>query len=369
MPQKIDPVHLETAIFSIVVGLRTDDWVQLTLGMLRNRLSDVRTNLGLATDGEIVDCICSLETQSLIAIRKFENMSYIPFAESRAMDDQYRVQFFWIGSFDLKITHEGRKLLASREAKAVAATTVAPSMDQFDDRLPLLRTKAFEPDRETYVEEATKGGFPLALVIIDVDNFGQFNKTHSLEIGNEVLIAVSEILNNRTRGKGRAYRYGGDEMAILLPNYSKAEAITLAEIIRVEVAESVVTTKKLKVTITLGVASLPQDAQDGKSLFNAANEALKSAKNLGRNLVRAAGDPDKAEPKRLPERKQPTSQEGWSEDQHRAFRTLHFRGESPTCPQDGAFLRIKEIREVGFRTPSLHVDCPMCGRQEYLPGA
>lgn len=116
---------------------------------------------------------------------------------------------------------------------------------------------------------------------------------HSLEIGNEVLIAVSNILNDRTRGKGKAYRYGGDEMVILLPNYFKPEAFTLAEIIRVEVAKSVFTTKELKVTITLGVGSLPEDAQDGKGLFNAANQALQSARNLGGNLVRAVGERNK----------------------------------------------------------------------------
>src|SRR5271170_1775901 len=99
-----EPTQLEHAILSIITGLRVDDFVQLTLGALRNRLTDVRTNLGLATDGEMVDCICSLEAQSLIAIRKFDNATYCPFARVRAMEEHYRVQFFWIGSFELKST-------------------------------------------------------------------------------------------------------------------------------------------------------------------------------------------------------------------------------------------------------------------------
>jgi diguanylate cyclase (GGDEF)-like protein len=162
--------------------------------------------------------------------------------------------------------------------------------EELDDRLPLLRTKSFDPDQEHCVKEAKESGFPLALVIIDVDNFGQFNKQHSLEIGNEVLISVAHILNERTRGKGKAYRYGGDEMSILLPNYSKGEAFALAEAIRRQVDGSTVTAKELKVTITLGVASLPEDAQNAKDLFNAANGALQAAKNLGRNRVSAAGE-------------------------------------------------------------------------------
>ena len=225
----IDPTRLEKAILNIVV-VRVDDWVQLTMGTLRNRLSDTRKDLNSATDGEIVDCICSLESRSLIGIRKFENASYSPFTRSRAMEELYRGQFFWIGSFDLKTTHEGRKAIAVTETTPV--TTAAPSTDQLDDRLPLLRTKSFEPDRDRYAKEALGSGLPMALVIIDVDNFGQFNKLHGLEVGNEVLIAVANALNDRTRGKGKAYRYGGDEMAILLPNYLKPEAIALAEIIR-----------------------------------------------------------------------------------------------------------------------------------------
>jgi diguanylate cyclase (GGDEF)-like protein len=304
----VDPTRLEKAILDIVVGLRIDEWVQLTLGTVRNRLSDMRTDLGVVADGEIVDCICSLEARSLIGVRKFESASYSPFVRARAMEEAYRVQFFWIGSFDLKSTHEGRKLFTAQDATPVAVTTVAASTDEFDDRLPLLRTKSFEPDRERFVKEAIETGSPLALIIVDVDNFGQFNKMHSLEVGNEVLSAVSNALNDRTRGKGKAYRYGGDEMAILLPNYLKPEAISLAEAIRVQVAQAAVTPKKLKVTITLGVASLPEDAQDGKTLFSAANEALLAAKNLGRNLVRAAGDTDDVNASTIPTRRQPASQ-------------------------------------------------------------
>jgi diguanylate cyclase (GGDEF)-like protein len=360
----VDPLQLEKTILRIITGLKIDDWVQLTLGTLRNRLSDIRTDLGLATEGEMVDCVSSLEARSLITIRKFDNLTYVPFARPRAMEEQYRVQFFWIGSFELKSTHEGRKVIA----EPVAATAVAPSTDELDDRLPLLRTKFFEPDRERFVKEAIEDGFPLALVIIDVDNFGQFNKIHSLEVGNEVLIAVSNALKDRTRGKGKAYRYGGDEMVILLPNYSKPEAITLAETMRVQVAELAVTIKKLKATITLGVASLPEDAQDGKSLFNAANEALLCAKKLGRNLVRAVGDVNEVKESSVPKRKQPASL-ALTDEQQVEIRSVHFRGQTPECPKDGALLRVKEFNDVGSITPTLLVVCPGCGMQEFLPGA
>jgi diguanylate cyclase (GGDEF)-like protein len=358
-----DPTQLENAILRIIRGLKVDDWVQLTLGTLRNRLSDVRTDLGSATDAEMVDCMYSLEARDLIAIRKSVNLTYVPFARPRAMEEMYRIQFFWHGSFELKITHEGKKVIA----EPVAILAVAPNIDEFDDLGFLFRKKLFEPDRERFVKEAMKDGFPLALVIIDVDNFGQFNKKHNLEVGDEVLKAVFKTVQNRTGTKGNAYRYGGDEIAILLPNYSKPEAIALAETMRVQVEESAATAKKLKVTITLGVAALPEDAHDGQRLFNAANEALLCAKKLGRNLVRAVGDPDEAEGIRTPTRKQPQSQK-ITEDQLRTIRMNHFRGGSPICPTDGALLRVKEFNDYGTKTPTLLVTCPGCGLQEFIMG-
>jgi hypothetical protein len=131
----VDPSQLEKAVLDIVVGLQTDEWVQLTLGTLRNRISDRGTDLGLGKDGEIVDCICSLKAHSLIAIRKFEKATYSSFVEDRAMEEPYRLQFFWSGSFDLKITHEGRKALMRWEVTPVAEIA-SSATDEFDDRLP-----------------------------------------------------------------------------------------------------------------------------------------------------------------------------------------------------------------------------------------
>lgn len=360
----INPVHLEKAILTVITGVSRDDWAQFTMGSLRARLNEFDGALVTASDNEVVDCIRSLEKNGLIVTRK--NVPTFPFAQAEAEEERYKHQFFWIGSFELKITHEGRKLLGRVGVKV--ADNIASSADEMDGMLPLLQRKVFNADLPRLAKEALDNNLPLALVMIDVDRFKQFNDEYGHPIGDEVLVAVSTTVAKRAQGKGKAYRYGGEEIAVLLPNYSKTEASGLAETIRVELERSPRTEKNLAVTASFGVGALPEDAQGGKELVQLADDALRSAKQLGRNLVRAVGDTLEVEPSSAPRRKQPAPGV-LSEEQQAAIRALHFHGQTPTCPKDGTPLRVREINEFGSRTPTLLVVCPGCGMQEFLVGA
>src|ERR1700733_2835932 len=199
--------------------------------------------------------------------------------------------------------------------------------------------------------------------MVDVDKFKQFNDTHGHPVGDQVLIAVATTIAKRVQGKGKAYRYGGEEIAILLPNYSKVEASALAETIRLELERARRTEKNLAVTASFGVGELTDDAQGGQQLVQLSDDALRSAKQLGRNLVRAVGDTNEAQQSSTLRRKQPAP--GVLSEQHQvAIRALHFHGQTPKCPTDGTPLRVKEFNEVGARTPTLLVICPGCGMQE-----
>jgi diguanylate cyclase (GGDEF)-like protein len=364
----VDPTQLEKAILSIIAGLRIDDWVPFTIGELRNRLLDLKPALGVPSEGEIVECICSLEAESHTAARKFNGRSPVPFVKAQSADDYYRHQFFWIGSFELKITHDGRKAIAQKDVAATPVATIASTADEIDRRLLLFRREVFDSDLERFVTGFLDTGVAVALIMVDVDKFKQVNDTHGHPIGDEVLLAVSTTINKRVNGQGKAYRYGGEEFSILLQDYSKMEAAALAETIRLKLERSQVSEKKLKVTASFGVASVPEDTKTSKELLALADKALLSAKQRGRNLVRAVGDVDEVKEVGARHRKQPTPGV-LTDDQQSAIRVLHFNGRIPRCPTDGTPLRVKELREVGFKTPSLHVNCPICGMQEYLPGA
>lgn len=175
-----------------------------------------------------------------------------------------------------------QRLLNFLDSILKTATTAAPG--ELDDFGILYRKDVFERDLKRLSEEASRNGDPLVLVMADLDHFKQVNDTHGHPKGDEVMKEWFEIIKRKVKGKGEAYRWGGDEVAILLPNYSIEEALPLAEAIRQNVEVSDIS-REFGVTGSLGVACMPLNAVDGKSLKEAADQALYKAKEAGRNRV------------------------------------------------------------------------------------
>ncbi len=164
------------------------------------------------------------------------------------------------------------------------------TQDELDDRLPLRRRRVFDRDLIELTRTADGSRSPLALAMIDLDHFKRVNDEHGHPVGDEVLLAVALRIVRRCTGKGRVYRYGGEEIAVLLPNYSAEEAQGLAERVRKDIASEPVGSRALSVTASFGVAVFPDHAADEASLLAAADAALYRAKRAGRNCVRAADE-------------------------------------------------------------------------------
>ena len=134
----------------------------------------------------------------------------------------------------------------------------------------------------------------LCLVMIDVDNFKNYNDTHGHPAGDEVLKALAGILNKRLRDVDRSARYGGEEFLVLLPETDLEKGRTVAEDLRVQMEEYPFRGRESqpfgKVTISLGVAAFPQDGPDADTLIKVADDALYRAKNSGRNRVVCAAE-------------------------------------------------------------------------------
>ncbi len=127
---------------------------------------------------------------------------------------------------------------------------------------------------------------PLSLLICDLDHFKNCNDRYGHTAGDLMLIHFSEILKENTENAVVA-RYGGEEFAVLLPEVSKQEAAEIAEKIRQAVEESpfIIRREKLKMTVSIGVSSLPDDTLDLESLVQKSDRALYDAKRKGRNKV------------------------------------------------------------------------------------
>src|SRR3990172_1007967 len=126
---------------------------------------------------------------------------------------------------------------------------------------------------------------PLSLAILDVDHFKDVNDRFGHRAGDEALRDIARLLLKHSRRFSAVTRYGGDEFAIILVNTANLGALTYGERIRPVVEQHAF--GHGRVTVSLGVACLPDDGTSADDLIAAADRALYDAKRLGRNRVAA----------------------------------------------------------------------------------
>ena len=135
-----------------------------------------------------------------------------------------------------------------------------------------------------------KHGLPLTLVFLDIDNFGQFNRSFGAPTGDAVLRQFAEVVSAAIRPVDWMARYGGEEFCVVMPA-TFDEALVAAERLRVMVAEAELSTfdaQRVRITVSIGVAEHRDASELPDSLVQRASKALQEAKRLGRNQVRGA---------------------------------------------------------------------------------
>ncbi|MEA3297836.1 MAG: sensor domain-containing diguanylate cyclase [candidate division Zixibacteria bacterium] len=136
---------------------------------------------------------------------------------------------------------------------------------------------------------AIRYNLPLSLVMVDIDWFKQFNDTYGHETGNVVLRSLSATIKQCIRDVDIFTRYGGEEFAVILPQTPLVEASSIGERIRAQVEIMEVNAGpagKLRVTVSVGVSSFPENGKSHEELVSVTDQALYRAKGEGRNLVR-----------------------------------------------------------------------------------
>jgi diguanylate cyclase (GGDEF)-like protein len=122
-----------------------------------------------------------------------------------------------------------------------------------------------------------------------LDKFKQVNDLHSHEAGDEVLQQVASVVRMLSEKKGQPYRYGGDEIVVLLPDHSTHEAASLAERIRQRVERLSFKRYPEAITVSIGIASYPEPTSELGKLLGDADAAMYAAKDFGGNAVHATG--------------------------------------------------------------------------------
>ena len=157
----------------------------------------------------------------------------------------------------------------------------------------LANRRYFEERLASEVERTRRFPAPLGLMMLDIDHFKRVNDRFGHQAGDDVLRVVADALALGARDIDTPARYGGEELAVLLPGADVAGAMIAAERVRIAI-ESLDTGVRdehgapVRVTVSLGVAALGEGPTDGQELVAAADAALYRAKRAGRNRSEAA---------------------------------------------------------------------------------
>jgi two-component system cell cycle response regulator len=152
----------------------------------------------------------------------------------------------------------------------------------------LLVKNRFDVEFEHSLEVASSAGRPLSVLMADIDNLKKVNDAHGHLLGEYVVGEIGRIIGALHDDESRqATRFGGDEYQTILPGLSKKEALEVAERIRRRVEEHTFEERGVKInpTLSLGVATYPEDGQTRAALTRSADDALYRAKKSGGNAV------------------------------------------------------------------------------------
>ncbi|MBL27787.1 MAG: GGDEF domain-containing protein [Rhodospirillaceae bacterium] len=154
----------------------------------------------------------------------------------------------------------------------------------------LYNRREFDRLLEEEINRAGRYGQETALVLIDIDHFKQFNDRFGHQGGDDALRTVARSIQAVVRDFDKACRFGGEELAVILPSSGSEAGARIAERVRKAIAGQPIQvgTETATVTISLGVAAFPLSGTTSSALLLAADEALYRSKNDGRNRVTVA---------------------------------------------------------------------------------
>ncbi len=154
----------------------------------------------------------------------------------------------------------------------------------FDSLTGILNRRFFNTRFSHLIQHAKESGESLGLLMVDLDHFKRVNDTHGHAVGDQVITEVASIIRRSIRTSDIPCRYGGEEIAVLLPACNLAKSFELAQRICETCANTPITELDLIQTVSIGVSSFPHPSTDS-TLLTDADAALYAAKDAGRNRV------------------------------------------------------------------------------------
>lgn len=183
-------------------------------------------------------------------------------------------------------------LMSSFAAMSIENATLHDETRQMavtDALTGLYNRRYFEKLLPQELERAQRGGLPVSILLIDADNFKKVNDTFGHPMGDRVLATIGQTIKKSLRTVDFAFRYGGEEFMVILPEADLVSARKAAERIRVRVianSRKVLRSEAAEpVTVSIGISSYPRDASDVNDLVAIADCLLYQAKGAGKNRI------------------------------------------------------------------------------------
>lgn len=233
----------------------------------------------------IITCYASLETaiQAIRAgaydfiVKPFEDIDLISAAASRALDK-------------IRLIEENKKLveeLRQKNDQLERSNIILSELSIRDGLTGLYNHRYFHEFLHNECLRCCRHERGFSVIFMDVDNFKKYNDTHGHPAGDKLLISLGKIVSSGLRKTDVVARYGGEEFVVILPETLRDGALLAAENIRKAIAEYPFEGRETQplgiVSVSIGVASCPEDGKEAKTLIHLADQALYEAKHTGKN--------------------------------------------------------------------------------------
>ncbi len=293
-------VHLDSEVGSVLVA-EPDQTLRILLarGLPDDVVRETRVKIGESISGWVAQHGESLLVEDVESDPRFQRLN----RERYYTNSFISTPLFFQGSIRGVInvnnkrnrqsfTAEDLKLLEAIAGHAAVALANAHRYEEVLDRAQhdaltgLANHGHFWSSLGAELNRSDRYSHAFSLVMIDVDRFKEYNDRHGHISGDDVLRSVAKVISAQRRSCDHAARYGGEEFCVLLPETPLEGARLFAEKIREAVEESCGTPEgDGPITVSLGVASYPDDGRTAIELVKAADEQLYRAKDQGRNQV------------------------------------------------------------------------------------
>ncbi|MFC1845951.1 diguanylate cyclase [Chloroflexota bacterium] len=175
--------------------------------------------------------------------------------------------------------------LASQISTSIANAQLYAKAEQrarVDELTGLYNRRHFDESVKREIERHSRYGSMFSLIFLDLDNFKHYNDLMGHPAGDKLLTLIGQLLKGTLRNIDLAFRYGGDEFAIIMPQTSGDDAYAASERVR-KMITSEMNDQQINITSSLGLASWPSDGLTADDIINAADKALYHAKRTGGN--------------------------------------------------------------------------------------